>query len=58
MYFSVGEMVYLRLQDQTYVGIGIGRHGKMAPRYVGKFEVIKRVGKLAYRLRFPDTPQW
>ncbi|GJW99808.1 hypothetical protein Tco_0183722 [Tanacetum coccineum] len=31
-----------------------GKKGKLAPRYVGPFEITKRIGHLAYRLRLPQ----
>ncbi|GJT97123.1 putative reverse transcriptase domain-containing protein [Tanacetum coccineum] len=31
-----------------------GRKGKLAPRYVGPFEIGARVGPIAYRLRLPQ----
>ncbi|GKC36694.1 putative reverse transcriptase domain-containing protein [Tanacetum coccineum] len=34
--------------------VRFGRKGKLAPRYVGPFEIIKRVGLVAYRLRLPQ----
>ncbi|GJR47905.1 hypothetical protein Tco_1316008 [Tanacetum coccineum] len=30
------------------------KKGKLAPRYVGPFEIVERVGPLAYRLRLPQ----
>ncbi|GJV09708.1 hypothetical protein Tco_1351249 [Tanacetum coccineum] len=30
------------------------KRGKLAPRFVGPFEILKRIGSLAYRLRLPE----
>ncbi|GKE24881.1 hypothetical protein Tco_1436393 [Tanacetum coccineum] len=31
-----------------------GKKGKLAPRFVGPFEIVEKVGLIAYRLRLPE----
>ncbi|KAL6191531.1 hypothetical protein ACLB2K_037921 [Fragaria x ananassa] len=35
--------------------VRFGKKGKLAPRYVGTFEILERVGDLAYRLALPPV---
>ncbi|WMV58592.1 hypothetical protein MTR67_051977 [Solanum verrucosum] len=30
-----------------------GKKGKLSPRYVGPYKILKRVGKVAYQIEFP-----
>ena len=34
--------------------IRFGKKGKLSPRYVGPYEILQRVGKVAYELKLPS----
>ncbi|GJU95081.1 hypothetical protein Tco_1319837 [Tanacetum coccineum] len=42
--------------QRSYVDyrLHFGKKGKLAPRYVGSFEILERIGLVAYRLRLPE----
>jgi len=48
--FDVGDHVYLRVSPTKGVQ-RFGIQGKIAPRYIGPYEIIKICGPVAYRLR-------
>lgn len=53
--FAVGDFVYLKLQPHRQVTVRQGSHHKLSTKYYGPFAIIDRVGKVAYRLKLPDT---
>ncbi|GKE19226.1 hypothetical protein Tco_1426803 [Tanacetum coccineum] len=53
MEFEVGDKVMLKVSPWKGV-VRFGKRGKLNPRFVGPFKVIKRVGDIAYKLELPE----
>jgi hypothetical protein len=52
--FEVGNHVYLRVSSMKGVK-RIGVKGKLAPRYIGPFPILKKCGPMAYKLDLPPS---
>ncbi|XP_073139115.1 uncharacterized protein [Henckelia pumila] len=52
--FAVGDHVFLKVSPMKGV-MRFGRKGKLNPRYIGRFEILERIGTLAYRLALPPS---
>ncbi|GJT12539.1 putative reverse transcriptase domain-containing protein [Tanacetum coccineum] len=51
--FSVGDYVLLKVSPWKGL-VRFGKKGKLAPRFVGPFEIIEKVGPVVYRLDLPE----
>ncbi|GJT26043.1 hypothetical protein Tco_0895980 [Tanacetum coccineum] len=50
---EVGDRVLLKVTPWKGV-VHFGKKSKLAPRYVGSFGILERIGLVAYRLRLPE----
>nr|GEY02882.1 retrotransposable element Tf2 [Tanacetum cinerariifolium] len=51
--FSVGDYVLLKVSPWKGV-VRFAKKGKLAPRFVGPFDIVEKVGLVAYRLDLPE----
>ena len=52
MEYQVGDKVFLRVSPWKGI-MRFGNKGKLSPRYIGPYDIIERIGPLAYRLSLP-----
>jgi hypothetical protein len=53
--FSVGDMVYLKLQPFRHNAFGLHQNLKLASKFYGPFRVLARIGPASYKLQLPET---
>jgi len=52
--FEVGDHVFLKVSPVTGIGRAIKRK-KLSPCYIGPFEILARIGAVAYRIALPPN---
>ena len=50
--YEVGDKVFLKISPWKGV-MRFGKCGKLSPRFIGPYEIMERVGPVAYRLALP-----
>lgn len=53
--FNVGDFVYLKLQPYVQSSVAPRSHHKLLFKFYGPYEVLERVGSVAYRLALPSS---
>ncbi|KAA3472669.1 DNA/RNA polymerases superfamily protein [Gossypium australe] len=51
--FQIGDKVFLKVSLWKKI-LQFGREGKLSPRFIRPYEIIKRIGPVAYRLAIPS----
>ena len=52
--FEVRDHVFLKVMPERGV-VRFGKRGKLSLRFIGPFEILERVGTVAYRLDLPPS---
>ena len=52
--FEAGDHVFLKVMPKRGV-VRFGKSGKLSPRSIGLFEILERIGTVAYRLALPSS---
>jgi hypothetical protein len=52
--FKIGEHAFLKVKPKKS-SLKLGRCTKLVSRYCGPFEILDRIGPIAYMLAFPAT---
>ena len=52
--FAIGDHVYLKVNPIKSIQ-RVRAQGKLSPRYIGPFEILERIGELAYRIALPPA---
>ena len=52
--FEVGDHVFLKMMPKRGM-VRFDKRGKLSSRFIGPFEILERVGTVAYRLALPPS---
>ena len=52
--FGIGDHVFLKVMPKRGV-VRFGKRGKLSSRFIGPFEILERIGTVAYRLALPPS---
>ena len=52
LHFETGDRVFLKISPWKGV-LRFGKRGKLNPRFIGPYEIVSKVGPVAYNLKLP-----
>ena len=50
--YEVGDKVFFKVSSWRKI-LRFGQKGKLSPRFIGPYEILERIGPVAYRLALP-----
>ena len=50
--YEVGDKVFLKVSPWRKI-LRFGKKGKLSPRFIGPYNILERIGPMAYRLALP-----
>lgn len=53
--FEIGDWVYVKLQPYKQSSVATRPYPKLATKYYGPYQIIKKIGMVAYKLQLPAT---
>nr|KYP66246.1 hypothetical protein KK1_012533 [Cajanus cajan] len=55
--FSVGDWAYVKLHPHCQLSVARRINPKLSPHYYGPFQILSKVGAVAYKLQLPNIAQ-